>query len=184
MRQQVRADYEAALTRIGGDKPFRTRFERFFAELRDPLFALYADDPGFPERLDAIAAAAARSPEPRALGHERVIDDRWMHRPFMDWEAASRGHDGATVEGRLSAGLRRLIDARRATRPVHAQGRVEPFRTGDDHVFGLCREHAGERLPLLVDFSAGEHPVQRGAARLPGEGVAALGPYEYRWEPR
>ena len=52
----------------------------------------------------------------------RRDDNRWMHRPPMDWEAAARRHDPASVEGRLWAGLRRLIDARRATRAVHAQG--------------------------------------------------------------
>src|SRR3954466_7077253 len=43
-------------------------------------------------------------------------DNRWMHRPAMDWEAASRRHDPATIEGRLWAGLQRLVAARRATR--------------------------------------------------------------------
>ena len=45
----------------------------------------------------------------------KADDNRWMHRPAMDWEAAARRHDPATVEGRLWAGLQRLIAARRAT---------------------------------------------------------------------
>ena len=54
------------------------RFERFFTELRDPLFALYGDDPRFGaawERLLAAVAAtaAARSRELRVLDHEREI---------------------------------------------------------------------------------------------------------------
>ena len=53
---------------------------------------------------------------------DRREDNRWMHRPPMDWEAAERRHDPASVEGRLWAGLRRLVAARRATRAVHAQG--------------------------------------------------------------
>ena len=103
-----------------------------------------------------------------------VGDNRWMHRPFMDWEAASRRHDETTVEGRLWAGMRRLVELRRATRAVHAQGRAEAFWTGNDHVFGLEREHAGERMRLLVNFSAERQAVEAGA----------LEPYEYRWEPR
>src|SRR3954462_14766394 len=46
----------------------------------------------------------------------KADDNRWMHRPAMDWEAASRRHAPATIEGRLWAGLQRLIAARRATR--------------------------------------------------------------------
>src|SRR4051812_6308128 len=74
----------------------------------------------------------------------RADDNRWMHRPPMDWDAAGRRRDPATVEGRLFGGLRRLVAARRATRAAHAQGRSEPVWTGNDHVFGLVREHAGE----------------------------------------
>src|SRR3954464_1997425 len=51
----------------------------------------------------------------------RADDNPWMHRPPMDWAAAGRRHDAATVEGRLFGGLRRLVEARRATRVVHAQ---------------------------------------------------------------
>ena len=44
---------------------------------------------------------------------DRAADNRWMHRPAMDWDAAARRHDPATVEGRLWAGLRELVDAAR-----------------------------------------------------------------------
>jgi amylosucrase len=37
-----------------------------------------------------------------------------MHRPFMDSEATARRADPATVEGRLWAGMRRLVQARMA----------------------------------------------------------------------
>ena len=95
-------------------------------------------------------------------GPARRDDNRWMHRPAMDWEAAARRHDPATVEGRLWAGLRRLVAARRATRAIHVQGVVEPIWTGNDHVFGLCREHAGERLLVLANFTADPQPVGLG----------------------
>jgi hypothetical protein len=72
------------------------------------------------------------------------------------------------VEGRLWAGLRELAALRRSTRAVHAEGRCEPFWTGNPHVFGLWRERGEDGLRLLVNFSAG-----------PQDG---LGPYEYRWE--
>jgi hypothetical protein len=40
MRPEVRAGYEAARERVSGDTAFLTRLERFFTELRDPLFWL------------------------------------------------------------------------------------------------------------------------------------------------
>jgi amylosucrase len=98
----------------------------------------------------------------------RRDDNRWMHRPAMDWEAAERRLDAATVEGRLWTGLRRMIGARRATRAIHAQGRSEPVWTGNDHVFGLLREHAGERLLVLASFTADPQPVDVAVAREHG----------------
>jgi amylosucrase len=84
---------------------------------------------------------------------DKADDNRWMHRPRMDWERASRRHDPLTVEGRIFAGLQRLVAARRATRAIHVQGVVEPVWTGNEHVFGLCRSQAGERLLVLGNFT-------------------------------
>ena len=106
-----------------------------------------------------------------------AADNRWMHRPAMDWEAAERRHDPATVEGRIWAGMRELAAARASTRAVHAQGTSEPLSTGNPHVFALRREHAGERMHLLANFSAVEQTVLAGVVQEP----AVLGPYEFLW---
>jgi amylosucrase len=118
-------------------------------------------------------------------------DNRWMHRPFMDWAAAERRHDGATVEGRLWAGLQRLIAVRRSTRAVHAQARSEARWTGNDHVFALAREHAGERLLVVANFTADpqravlDAPPEAGQidgrpVRREGE-MTVLAPYQHLW---
>src|SRR4051794_29180150 len=86
MRAGVRADYEAALRVVGsGDDAFAVRFERFFTELRDPLMALYADDPRFEDAfrrlLSAIADTARdRTRELRMLDHEREVTPDWLQR--------------------------------------------------------------------------------------------------------
>jgi amylosucrase len=98
----------------------------------------------------------------------RREDNRWMHRPPMDWTAAERRADPASVEGRLWDGLRRLVAARRATRAAHAQGAAEPLWTGSDHVFGLLREQAGERLLLLANFTPDRRPVDVAVVRERG----------------
>ena len=68
MRDEVRAEYEAALDEVGGDEAFRARFARFFTELRDPLVALYGDDPRFPAQWRALLtpSRARRRPRPGA----------------------------------------------------------------------------------------------------------------------
>ncbi len=126
-------------------------------------------------------------------------DTRWMHRPPMDWDAAGRRADRHTPEGRMWAGLRRLVEARRTRRAVHGYGLSRPVETGDPHVLGLLREHAGERLLLLASFSEqrrpvalsvlGEHDVTvdaRAAAadgrplRIDGEWLV-LEPFQHAW---
>ena len=103
----------------------------------------------------------------------RRDDNRWMHRPRMDWTVAERRHDPHAVEGRLWGGLKRLIEARRRTPAVHAHGRIEPFWTGNDHVFGLLREHAGHRVVLVGNFTADPQAARLAAVHDRG---LALGP--------
>jgi amylosucrase len=109
-------------------------------------------------------------------GDERHAgDNRWMHRPPMDWAAAERRHEPGTVEAALWDGLRELIAARRSTRATHAQGSARPLDTGNHHVYALLRKFAGERLLLLANFSQQEQ-------RVAVEGRdALLGPYEFAW---
>src|SRR4051795_11811208 len=126
-------------------------------------------------------------------------DNRWMHRPRMDWTAAERRHDPETVEGRVWSGLQRLIAARRSTRAIHVQGRSEVLWTGNDHVFGLWRAPAGERLLVLANFTAEPQAValsvlhDRGlvateaAAAVDGRALdgyrdfIVLAPYQHLW---
>ena len=98
-------------------------------------------------------------------------DNRWMHRPAMDWQAVARRDDPGSVEGRVWAGMRRLVAQRRATPAVHARGGVEPFWTGNDHVFGLRRTHGPHSLELLANLTPVPQPVAD----------QQLGPYEYAW---
>jgi amylosucrase len=129
----------------------------------------------------------------------RREDNRWMHRPAMDWAAAERRRQPDSAEGRLWDGLRRLVAARRGTRAAHVQGAAEPLWTGNDHVFGLLRSQAGERLLLLANFTPERQPVGLGvvndrgleltqdAAQPDGrpvvleEDTLVLEPYQYLW---
>ena len=126
-------------------------------------------------------------------------DNRWMHRPPMDWDAAARRAEPGTVESALWEGLRRLIGARVQTRATHAWGTGEPLWTGNDHVYGLLRTFAGERLLVLASFSAVEEWVPRALVDARGLALDAaaaapdgrplrvegdellLAPYQFLW---
>jgi amylosucrase len=117
-------------------------------------------------------------------------DNRWMHRPPMDWAAAERRHEAGSVEAALWDGLRRLMALRRATRATHAQGTGEPLWTGNDHVYGLLRTYAGERLLVLANFSAGEQEIRASLLDEYGfeereltrrDDALVLAPYQFAW---
>ena len=130
--------------------------------------------------------------------HHRA-DNRWMHRPPMDWAAAERRHEPGAAEAALWEGLRRLIAARRASRATHAQGSGEPLWTGNDHVYGLLRTFAGERLLLLGNFTAetqairaslaADHGLELGPVAAEPDGrplrvegsELVLAPYQFAW---
>jgi glycosidase len=114
----------------------------------------------------------------------------------MDWEAAERRYVAGTVEARLFEGLRELAAARRGCVALHGAGSVEPFDTGNPHVFGYRREHLGTTFLALASFSEHEQAVaavQRGlriddgrrisAARPPRRAGdhAILEPYGFAW---
>lgn len=45
---------------------------------------------------------------------------------------------------------------------------IEPTWTGNDHVFGLWREHAAHRLLVLANFMPERQPVALEVVRAPG----------------
>jgi amylosucrase len=101
-------------------------------------------------------------------------DNRWMHRPPMDWDAAARRTDPAALEGRVFGWLRRILRVRAQQPALHAGAPVQVWWTGNDRVLALRRQHPRsgpflalfsfaeqeERVPLDVLWSAGVRPDQ------------------------
>ena len=84
-----------------------------------------------------------------------AADNRWLHRPWMDWEAAERRHDPAQVEGRIFAGLRHLARVRSGLPALHAAVESEPVDLGNGAVLALRRRHPAGTLLGLYNVSAG-----------------------------
>jgi amylosucrase len=95
-------------------------------------------------------------------------DNRWLHRPPMDWAAARRRADVGTVEGAVFAGLAEMARVRAGQLALRAGDRAELLDTGDDRVLGYVRRHPrGARLVVLAAFSDDAVAVPRHHA-LPG----------------
>ncbi len=172
MRADVRAEYEEAQAHIDGDAGFRLRLERFFTELRDPLHALYGDDPRFPQQfrslLEAIArAAASRDAELKQLDHEREITPDWLQREQAVGYVTYVDRFAGTLSGvrdrlpylrELGVGYLHLMPLLR-TRPepndggyaVADYGQVEPALGTIDDLRALAADLRAQGMSLCVD---------------------------------
>jgi amylosucrase len=81
-------------------------------------------------------------------------DNRWMHRPAMNWAAADRRGDPKTLEGKAFAAMRGLVDARRSLLALRGGGVTEILPTEINSVLAYRRVHPRSAPFLaLTNFS-------------------------------
>jgi len=126
----------------------------------------------------------------------KAADSRWVHRPFTDWTRIQCRADLTTIEGRVYAGLRRLIALRKANATL-ANGNMLVIDPGNRHVFGYVRQSQEGRLLILCNFSENEQPIAANTVRAHGLSYAfrdhisgrdvelkddlVLAPYQVQW---
>lgn len=88
-------------------------------------------------------------------------DNRWMHRPFMDWETAEKRHDWLNINGRIFQSIVHLIQTRKKLPALHAQAAAYPVWTHNEQVFGLLRQSPRGRLLILANFSEHSQAIPR-----------------------
>jgi amylosucrase len=97
-----------------------------------------------------------------AADPEHAADNRWLHRPPMDWDRAARRHDPATVEGQVFGRLRALATARRGQLALRSGGETQVLWPDDPHVLAYRRRHRRSApLVALANFSDGWQSVSR-----------------------
>jgi amylosucrase len=125
-------------------------------------------------------------------------DNRWMHRPPMDWDLAARRGDPSSVEGRAFRALQGLARARQQLLALRSGGTTEILPTGNRSVLAYRRVHPRSApflsLTNFSDFSQlvdaeivaragltrprlahGSTPVDPGASRI------ELEPWSFAW---
>lgn len=85
---------------------------------------------------------------------EHAADNRWVHRPRMDWALAEevQAHPG-TPAGRVNAGLRHIIAVRRTLPQLHASVESRVVASPDPRVLVLRRDHPQGTLLEMYNFS-------------------------------
>ena len=129
-------------------------------------------------------------------GHE--TDNRWAHRPRLDWSLAERRSDLRTVAGRVFSGLAHLARVRASLPHLHASIPSEVLPMGGGGVLALVRRspigpmvalynvtREMQVVPSAVVFSAGLHTPYDALSRRPvtpdPDGNYWLTPYAAWW---
>ena len=68
-------------------------------------------------------------------------DNRWVHRPRMDWELAAQRHDASAVPGRIFAGIAHLAAVRAGFEQFHAGVPAQVLDEYDPGVLPVLRRH-------------------------------------------
>ncbi len=84
----------------------------------------------------------------------KAADNRWLHRPPMNWGIAAKRQQPDSIPGRIWSAMRHLITTRKHTPALHAAGPAVPFWTNNEHVFGFVRSHPYGHVLVLANLSA------------------------------
>ena len=88
-------------------------------------------------------------------------DNRWMHRPYMDWGKAVERDDWQTSTGKIFQNIKLLVQARKRSPALHAEAASHAVWTTNEHVFGLLRESPHGRILILGNFSEWGQAISR-----------------------
>ena len=84
---------------------------------------------------------------------EKADDNRWIHRPEMNWKLAESAMKGKGLEGEIYKRFSWLICARKSLPSLHAATSTEVFTTNNPSVLVFRRKHAAGTLIELFNLS-------------------------------
>jgi len=80
-------------------------------------------------------------------------DNRWAHRPRLDWARAARRHDLSTVAGKVFEGLAHLARVRSGLPQLHAAADTRVVMDTDDGVLATVRLHASGPMVCVYNVT-------------------------------
>ena len=89
----------------------------------------------------------------------KSYDNRWMHRPVMDWKRNKRAEKPGTVEYRIFEGTRRLLNLRQSLPNVADRKNLTWLTPHNPNVSGYVRQADGRRLYCVFNFGGFPAPL-------------------------
>jgi amylosucrase len=87
------------------------------------------------------------------LDTAKADDNRWIHRPKMEWELASKAAKGDGVAGRVFEAISNLIKARKNLASIHASVTAETATQNDGAILLIRRKHAAGLLTEIYNLT-------------------------------
>jgi len=84
----------------------------------------------------------------------KSYDNRWMHRPVIDWEKNKKIEEEGTIEERMFSGTQRLISIRKQMEVVSDFKNLTWLHPHNIHIAGYLRTHNGNKLYCVFNFTA------------------------------
>ncbi|MFK7970936.1 MAG: alpha-amylase family protein [Bacteroidia bacterium] len=100
---------------------------------------------------------------------DKAYDNRWMHRPVIDWKLAAQREDTSSIPGQIFNSLKHLIAVRKESPEFADLNNINWEKTDNDHVLGFLRwDKAGRRTLVLANFSDESQQLSIGTLRRCG----------------
>lgn len=80
-------------------------------------------------------------------------DNRWLHRPVIDWDRAEKRHDPESNEGYVFLRIKRLVALRQSLEVFTDNQSVQALDTGNEHIFAFSRRHNDEKFLMLANLT-------------------------------
>jgi len=91
----------------------------------------------------------------------KAEDNRWIHRPAMDWDRVKRARNKEGVEGAIFSAFKSLIKARQHLGSLHAATGSEVSTLANGAVLVIRRKHASGDLIQIYNLSESIHYIDR-----------------------
>ncbi|WP_332913240.1 hypothetical protein [Algoriphagus boritolerans] len=104
----------------------------------------------------------------------KSYDNRWMHRPVIDWEKVRKVEIEGSIENRVFFGTKKLLEIRKQKPLFSDSSNISWLSPHNIHVAGFIRRLGNERVYCLFNFCDKVANLTWYAFREQGEGAEKL----------
>lgn len=104
----------------------------------------------------------------------KSYDNRWMHRPVIDWKKNARTTKKGSVENKIYAGTQKLISIRKKLPVVADHKNITWLTPYNSHIAGYLRTYEEQRLYCIFNFSSQTEGLSWAAFKEHGVAPAIL----------